>query len=66
MKVQIEFHKIVEERYTKVQLSNSKSDSHLPKKIVLFSFMCLFINLFKVDSDKKDSVYKNTYRIAWG
>ena len=26
----------------------------------------LFIKLFKVDNDKKDTVYKNTYKIAWG
>ena len=25
-----------------------------------------FINLFKVDNDKKNTVYKNTYKIAWG
>ena len=25
----------------------------------------LFI-LFKVDNDKEDTVYKNTYKIAWG
>ena len=26
----------------------------------------LFIKLFKVDNAKKDTVYKNTYKIAWG
>ena len=25
----------------------------------------LFIKLFKVDNDKKDTVYKNTYKIVW-
>ena len=26
----------------------------------------LFVNLFKVENDKKDALYKNTYKIAWG
>ena len=25
-----------------------------------------FTHLFKVDNDKKDTVYKNTNKIAWG
>ena len=31
-----------------------------------FFIYFLFINLFKVNYDKKDAVYKNTYKIAWG
>ena len=31
---------------------------------VHFYFIYLFINLFKVDNDKKDTLYKNTYKIA--
>ena len=26
----------------------------------------LFTHLFKVDNDKKDTVYKNTNKIGWG
>ena len=33
-------------------------------RVILFIY--LFINLFKDDNDKKDIVYKNTYKIAWG
>ena len=28
-------------------------------------FIYLFTHLFKVDNDKKDTVYKNTNKIAW-
>ena len=35
-------------------------------KTTLNAFIYLFINLFKVDNDKKDIVYKNTDKIAWG
>ena len=31
----------------------------------LYLFIYLFIHLFKVDNDKKDTVYRNTYKIAW-
>ena len=34
--------------------------------IVIYLFIYLFTHLFKVDNDKKDTVYKNTNKIAWG
>ena len=36
------------------------------KHILGTLFIYLFINLFKCHNDKKDTVYKNTYKIAWG
>ena len=36
-------------------------------KIIIYLFIyLLFTHLFKVDNDKKDTVYKNTNKIAWG
>ena len=32
----------------------------------MLTFICLFINLLKVDNHKKDTVYKNMYKVAWG
>ena len=32
----------------------------------LFIYLFLFINLFKVDDDKRDTVNKNTHKIAKG
>ena len=32
----------------------------------IFLFIYLFTHLFKVDNDKKNTVYKNTNKIAWG
>ena len=38
------------------------------KLLNLFIYLSiyLFTHLFKVDNDKKDTVYKNTNKIAWG
>ena len=35
-------------------------------QIYLRFFIYLLINLFKVDNDKRDSVYKNKHKIAKG
>ena len=32
----------------------------------MYLLIYLLINLFKVHNDKKGTVYKNTYKIAWG
>ena len=34
--------------------------------LFIYSYFYLFINLFKVDNDKRDTVNKNTHKIAKG
>ena len=49
-----------------VLTSNSLPMSLILSHKISFLFIYLFINFFKVDNDKKDTVYKNTYKVARG
>ena len=54
-----------EKNYARIGVN---TDDELPlKKLLTFpTFISLFNNLFKVDNDKRDTVYKNTHKIAKG
>ena len=52
----------------KVKNKNSRTTLNRDASSVIHQhqFIYLFTHLFKVDNDKKDTVYKNTNKIAWG
>ena len=65
-----EWQKISQE-ITRSAKACSERNTKVTKKVtvqekVSILFIYLFIYLFKVNNDKKDTVYKNAYKIAWG